>query len=150
MSLEWRKKHCPKIHHPKSSQPKNVVGRVYWCPVHPDFLGSCFEHCNLNSEQVCGNCVHWYGHCTTEPIDQPKFNSNGRHRDFGFCSYQIDNVGAKWHNDCPHFYKRPENFDWAMPDWVEDQLEQNGFYLEVALTRKARKEVREQWFRMWE
>lgn len=149
MSLKWCQEHCPKIHRPKGTQTMSIVGRPYWCPVHPDFMGKCFYHCNLDSNQICGDCVHWYGHCTTKPIGQPKFNSNGRHKVFGFCSYQIGSVGAKWHNDCPHFYKRPKNFDWAMPDWVKDQLEQNGFDLEAASTREARKEVREQWFRMW-
>ena len=150
MSLEWYKEHCPKTHHPKGAQSMATVGRPYWCPVHPDFMGKCFIHCNLDSNQVCSDCVHWYGHCTTEPEGTPKYNSNGRHKKFGLCPYQINDVGADWHNDCPHFYKRPEGFDWACPDWIEHQIEQKGFDPEAISTRPIRIEIRKQWFNMWQ
>ena len=149
MSLEWCKEHCPKIHHPKGAQPKNAVGRDYWCPLYPDFTGKCFSHCNLDSEQVCGDCVHWYGNCTTEPQGSPKYNSNGRHSIFGHCPFQISNVSSTFHNDCPHFRKRPEGFDWAFIDWVEDQLKQSGIDLAAPSTRPLRIEMRKKWFEMW-
>ena len=150
MSLEWCSEHCPKIHHPKRAQPKNTVGRDYWCPLYPDFTGKCFFHCNLDSEQVCGDCAHWYGHCTTEPIGKPKYNSNGRHNIFGHCPFQISNVSSTFHNDCPHFRKRPKDFDWAFIDWVEDQLKQSGVDLAASSTRPLRVETRKKWFEMWD
>lgn len=150
MSFEWIKEHCPKTHHPKGVQPKNIVGRQYWCPLHADFVGKCFYHCNLDAEQLCGDCVHWYGDCTAEePIGYSKYNSNGRHDRFGQCPYQITSVGAEWHNDCPHYFKRPKDFDWAFPDWVEHQVEQSDIDAASLQARPLRIRAREQWFEMW-
>lgn len=150
MSLDWCVKHCPRTHHPKGAQPKNVVGRNYWCPVFPDYMGACFAHCNLDSNQICGDCVHWYGHCTTKPEGTPKYNSNGRHNQFGSCPHRIGIVSANWHNDCPYFHKRPDNFDWAMEDWVEDQIEKTGKDPASPDTRPLRIEIRKRWLKMWE
>lgn len=150
MSLEWCKEHCPKTHRPKGVQSQYTVGRAYWCPVYPDYMGKCFIHCNLDSDRVCGDCVHWYGHCTTEPEGQPLYNSNGRHALYGSCPFQITGVSASWHNDCPHFRKRPKDFDWAFIDWVEDQIEQMGLDPAASTTRPVRIKIRKQWFDMWD
>ena len=150
MSLEWCKEHCPKTHHPKGAQPRYIVGRAYWCPVHPDYMGKCFTHCNLDSDQICGDCVHWYGHCTTEPEGQPLYNSNGRHVMYGSCPFQITGVSASWHNDCPHFYKRPKDFNWAFIDWVEEQVEDTGLDPASPEARPIRIKMRQKWFDMWD
>lgn len=148
MSLQWCSEHCPRIHHPKGAQAKNIVDRPYWCPNFPDVTGKCFGHCNLDSSQTCGKCVHWYGHCTTEPVGQPKYNSNGRHARWGFCPYQIEDVTASWKNDCPYYLERPKDFDWAFPDWVEDQIGKEGFDTSAPETRSIRIEMRHRWFEM--
>lgn len=140
MSLKWCQEHCPKTHHPKGVQAINTVGRPYWCPLFPDFMGKCFIHCNLDSDQICGDCVHWYGHVTFD---------DKRHARFGKCPFQIGSVTANWHNDCPHFYKRPEYFPDAFPDWVEAQVEKTGINPASPDARPHRIEARKRWFEMW-
>ena len=141
MSLEWCTEHCPRTHHPKGAQASHTVGRPYWCPIFPDFMGACFQHCNLDSEQVCGDCVHWYGQITFE---------GNRHSKYGNCPYVIGGVGSKWHNDCPHYHARPKNFDETFPDWIERQIKERGFNPASPQARSIRKEVRKQWFKIWE
>lgn len=142
MSLEWIEKHCP-VTHPAAGKHRN-------CPIYSDFMGKCFYHCNLDSEQICGDCVHWYGHCTSEQNGMPKYNSNGRHHLYGNCPFQIGDVESTLHNDCPHFHKRPEGFDLAMVDWVEEQVEATGIDPAIPEARPIRKKMRKEWFDMWD
>lgn len=120
------------------------------CPLFAHYTGKCFQHCDLTSECTCGECVHWQGHCTTEkPIGQPKYNSNGRHKTYGTCPFVIGGLNSYFKHNCPHFIKRPDNFDWAMTDWVENELEKAGYDLAAPETRPARVNMRQKWFKMW-
>lgn len=49
-----------------------------------------------------------------------------------------------------YFRKRPEDFNWAFIDWVEDQLKQSSVDLAAPLTRPLRIEMRKKWFEMWD
>lgn len=120
------------------------------CPLFAYFTGKCFRHCDLTSERTCGECVHWQGHVTIESEGQPKYNSNGRHKKYGECPFIIGFVGVRYKHDCPHFVKRPDDFDWAMTDWVENELEKDGYDLAAPETRPARIVMRQKWFDMWD
>ena len=125
---------CPKLHG-KTAKEK------HGCPNYIDVMGKCFRYCDLTSKHTCGECVHWYGHETCKP--------NDRHSKYGSCPFVIGNVNSTFKVTCPHYHKRPDDFYWVFPDWVEDQVESTGIDPVSVEARKVRIAARNKWFDMW-
>lgn len=128
--------HCPQH---KEGRYKHGRNNFFPCickdSLHDEFGESCFIFCDVDSDHVCGECVHWLGDVTSK---------GKRHEKYGSCFLSIGNVGAWWPTCCPKFVKNVDNVNWY--DFVENYVfQQTGKNDSSPECREARIAARELW-----
>lgn len=92
-------KHCP-----MANTPAGTAHRCLLCPNHRlDVDYACFRWCDMESDNVCGECQHWQHDCSAT--------------DNGECFF-YGNVKGTQLVDCPRYRPREEgSLNWSA--WVE-------------------------------
>ena len=95
----------------KACPPYNKDRKRYKECYKPISSMHCFEYCDLWSNKICGECVHW----------EPDEGVKGYSDKYGHCYWLTCHVHTYYKCTCPHYYKRPDDFTTYYHDWIEEQ-----------------------------
>lgn len=99
-----------------------------------------FSHCDLSSDKTCGECVHFEGTIAA---------SGERHKTYGHCYWTIGVVSSTYKCNCPHYFPKPDGFQFTYSEWIENELGEFAYSSDPTV-RPLRKEKRLEWGKLFD